>query len=358
MRNNLDNLSKFWKNKKVFLTGHTGFKGSWFSIFLNLLGAKIIGYSLKPDHKLNFFELANLSSVLDKSIIGDIRDYKKLKESIIKSKPDFIVHMAAQSLVRYSYDYPKYTYEVNTLGTVNILNILHELKCIKSALIITTDKVYENKNNEVYYKENDNLGGIDPYSNSKSCAELIINSYISSFLKKESISVASARAGNVIGGGDFSSDRIIPDYFRAFKSKKLFLRSPNSIRPWQHVIEPLYGYILLLMNLYNNNEKYSDHAWNFGPKKSNNKSVSNVISLINSYFNDHIKIIKNTSLFNKHYESKLLMLDSKKSERLLKWKPKYDLNRSVKLIAEWHKNYLKKGDIFKFSQQQIFDYFN
>jgi CDP-glucose 4,6-dehydratase len=232
------------------------------------------------------------------------------------------------------------------------------LKSIKSALIITTDKVYENKNNEVYFKENDNLGGVDPYSNSKSCAELIINSYISSFLKKESISVASARAGNVIGGGDFSSDRIIPDYFRAFKSKKLFLRSPNSIRPWQHVIEPLYGYILLLVNLYNKNEKYSDHAWNFGPKKSNNKSVSNVINLINSYFNDDIKIIKNTSLFNKHYESKLLMLDSKKSERLLKWKPKYDLNKSVKLIAEWHKNYLKKRDIFKFSQQQIFDYFN
>jgi CDP-glucose 4,6-dehydratase len=358
MINNLNTLRKFWKNKKVFLTGHTGFKGCWFSIFLNLLGAKIVGYSLKPDQKLNFFDLVNLKLILEKSIIGDIRDYKKLKQAITESKPDFLVHMAAQSLVKHSYNHPRYTYEVNTLGTVNILNILNELKFIKSALIITTDKVYENKNKKIYYKENDNLGGLDPYSNSKSCAELVVNSYINSFLQKKKILVATVRAGNVIGGGDFSLDRIIPDYFRAFKKKRLFLRSPNSIRPWQHVIEPLYGYILLLMNLYNKNEKYNDHAWNFGPKKSNNKSVSNVINLINSYFNDRIKIIKNKSLFNKHYESKILMLDSKKSERLLKWKPKYDLNKSVKLIAEWYKNYLKKGDIFKFSQQQIFDYFN
>jgi CDP-glucose 4,6-dehydratase len=358
MISNLKILRKFWKNKKVFLTGHTGFKGCWFSILLNFLGAKIVGYSLKPDQKLNFFDLANLKLILEKSIIGDIRDYKKLKQAIKESKPDFLVHMAAQPLVKHSYDNPKYTYEVNTLGTVNILNILNELKFIKSSLIITTDKVYENKNKKIYYKENNNLGGLDPYSNSKSCAELVVNSYFNSFLKKKKISVATARAGNVIGGGDFSLYRIIPDYFRAFKDKKLFLRSPNAIRPWQHVIEPLYGYILLLMKLHDKKKNHNDYAWNFGPKKSNNKSVSNVIELINSYFNNRVKIINKTSFSNKHYESKILMLDSSKSERLLKWKPKYDLNKSVKLIVEWHKNYLKNGNIFKFSQQQIFDYFN
>ena len=212
MENKLAVLRKFWKNKKIFLTGHTGFKGSWFSVFLNLLGAKVIGYSLKPDKKLNLFDLAKLDKQIYASIIGDIRDYNKLKRSIAKFHPDFIVHMAAQPLVRDSYINPKYTYEVNTIGTVNILNILNELNFIKSALIITTDKVYFNNNKKNYYKENDRLGGVDPYSNSKSCAELVVNSYNHSFLKEKNIFVATARAGNVIGGGDFSKDRILPDY--------------------------------------------------------------------------------------------------------------------------------------------------
>ena len=245
---NIESLRKFWKDKKVFLTGHTGFKGSWFSIFLNLLGAKVTGYSLKPSTKLNLFDLAKLNKELETSIIGDIRDYNKLKKSILKASPDFIVHMAAQSLVKESYVSPRYTYEVNTLGTINILNILNELNFIKFALIITTDKVYLNNNKKNYFKENDLLGGNDPYSNSKSCAELAVSSYDNSFFKEKKIFVATARAGNVIGGGDFSKDRILPDYFRSFlKNKKLILRSPNSIRPWQHVTEPLHGYLLLLM---------------------------------------------------------------------------------------------------------------
>jgi CDP-glucose 4,6-dehydratase len=356
MISNLNNLCKFWKNKKVFLTGHTGFKGCWFSIILNLLGAKIVGYSLKPTQKLNFFELANLESILEKSIIGDIRDYKKLKESINKFKPDFVVHMAAQSLVKESYNYPKYTYEVNTLGTVNVLNILKELNYINSALIITTDKVYENRNNKVYYKEDSNLGGADPYSNSKSCAELAVSSYINSFFKNKNISVATARAGNVIGGGDFSLYRIIPDYFRSFKKKKLFLRSPNSIRPWQHVIDPLYGYLLLLRRLYYKKDNCNEHAWNFGPKKSNNKSVFHVINIINSHFNNSIKIIKKPNLIEKHYESKILMLNSEKSKRLLKWEAKYDLNKAVKIIVDWQKSFIRKENILKISQQQILDH--
>ena len=213
-------LKKFWKNKKVFLTGHTGFKGSWLCIFFNLLGAKVAGYSLRPDQKLNLFDLAKINKLVNYSVFGDIKDYSKLKKSISKFSPDFVIHMAAQSLVRDSYLNPRHTYEVNTLGSVNVLNILNELNFIKTALIITTDKVYLNNNKKNFYKENDSLGGLDPYSNSKSCVELIANSYNDSFFKKKNIFIATARAGNVIGGGDFSKNRIIPDYFRSFSKKK------------------------------------------------------------------------------------------------------------------------------------------
>jgi CDP-glucose 4,6-dehydratase len=356
MENKLLVLRKFWKNKKVFLTGHTGFKGGWFSIFLNLLGAKVAGYSLKPDKKLNFFDLAKLNKEIHTSVIGDIRDYNKLKRSIAKFSPDFIVHMAAQPLVRDSYINPKYTYEVNTIGTVNVLNILNELNFIKSALIITTDKVYLNNNKKNYYKENDRLGGFDPYSNSKSCAELVVSSYNHSFLKEKNIFVATARAGNVIGGGDFSNDRILPDYFRSLSTnKKLNLRSPNSIRPWQHIIDPLYGYLLLLMKLYKK-EKFIESSWNFGPDKSNNRSVGDIINLINKEFNTSVKVIKSSNPSN-YYESKILMLNSEKSKKNLNWKAKYSLKQSIKLISFWHKEFLAKKNILKVSQEQIMNYF-
>jgi CDP-glucose 4,6-dehydratase len=358
MKNKIKSLQKFWKNKKVFLTGHTGFKGSWFSILLNLLGAKVAGYSLRPEEKKNLFDLANLDKEIHKSIIGDIRDYSKLKKSILKFAPDFLVHMAAQPLVRYSYDHPKYTYEVNTLGTVNVLNILNELNFIKSALIVTTDKVYFNNNKKSFYRENDRLGGRDPYSNSKSCAELIVDSYNHSFLKKKNINVATARAGNVIGGGDFSIDRILPDYFRSLssKNKNLFLRSPNSIRPWQFILDPLYGYLLLLMKLYKENT-FEQHCWNFGPEKSNNKSVGYVVNLMNKEFNNSVKVIKKSNVSNNYYESKLLMLNSERSKKTLSWKIKCNLNNSVKLICDWHKQFLIKKNVLKICQQQIINYF-
>ena len=358
MKNNLKILQKFWKNKKVFLTGHTGFKGSWFCIFLSLLGAKVRGYSLKPQQKLNLFDLANIRHVINDSIIGDIRDYNKLKMSITEFTPDFVVHMAAQPLVRESYLDPKYTYEVNTLGTINILNVLNELNFIKSALIITTDKVYFNDNRKNYYKEKDRLGGFDPYSNSKSCAELAVNSYNHSFFFKKNIFAATARAGNVIGGGDFSKDRVLPDYFRALSAnKKLILRSPNSIRPWQHVIDPLYGYLLLLMNLFQK-KKFTDNSWNFGPTDSNNKSVNYVITLINKEFNNSVKVIKKNYKINKYYESKVLMLNSEKSKKNLYWRPKYNLEDSIKLISVWQKEFLEKKNILNISKKQIIDYFN
>jgi CDP-glucose 4,6-dehydratase len=350
-------LKKFWKNKKVFLTGHTGFKGAWFCIFLNLLGAKVRGYSLKPDKKYNLFNLAKINKLINSSIVGDIRNYDKLKKSIIEFSPDFIVHMAAQSLVGKSYSNPKYTYEVNTLGTINVLNVLNELNIIKSALIITTDKVYFNNNKKSYYKENNSLGGFDPYSNSKSCAELAVSSYAHSFFKKKNIFVATARAGNVIGGGDFSKDRILPDYFRSLsKNKRLTLRASNSIRPWQHVIDPLHGYLLLLMKLYKK-QKFVNNSWNFGPNKSNNQSVNQIINLINKEFNYSVKVIKKNLNSKKYYESKVLMLNSAKAKKFLGWKAKYKLKESIKLISIWHKEFLRKKNILKISQKQITDYF-
>ena len=357
MTNNFKSLSKFWKGKKVFLTGHTGFKGSWFSILLNLLGAKVIGYSLKPNTKINLFDLAKLNKAIHSSIFGDIRDFNKLKKSIINYSPDFIVHMAAQPLVGHSYNDPKYTYEVNTLGTINILNILNELNYIKSALIITTDKVYLNNNKKKYFTENDPIGGVDPYSTSKSCAELVVNSYNLSFFKKKNIFVATARAGNVIGGGDFSKDRILPDYFYSLlKNKKLILRSPNSIRPWQHVIDPLYGYLLLLMKLYKK-QRLTNSSWNFGPNKSNNKSVYNIAKLINHNFNNSVKIIRKIKFSKNYYENKILILNSNKSKKILNWRPKYNLEKTIKITASWFKDFLAKKNILKITQNQIISYF-
>ncbi len=358
MKNNLKSLCKFWNGKKVFVTGHTGFKGSWFSIFLNLLGAKVAGYSLKPNNTLNLYNLAKLNKVVYQTTFGDIRDYSKFKSSIKKFSPDFVVHMAAQPLVRESYVNPKYTFEVNTQGTVNILNILNEIKFIKSALVITTDKVYLNSNKKKYYRESDPLGGFDPYSNSKSCAELAVNSYNQSFFRKKNILVATARAGNVIGGGDFSNDRILPDYIRALlKKKKLILRSPNSIRPWQHVIDPLYGYLLLLMKLYKK-EVVTNIVFNFGPKKSNNKSVNDVVNLINKDFNNSVKVIKKVKSLKNYHESKILMLNSNKSKKILNWQTKYNLEKSIKLTSLWFKGFLEKKNILKLTQGQIINYFD
>jgi CDP-glucose 4,6-dehydratase len=351
----MDGLKKFWQGKKVFITGHTGFKGAWFSIFLKLLGAKVIGYSLKPSQKINFFDLANLKNFIDKSIIGDIRDYKKLKKSICETSPNIIVHMAAQSLVRTSYENPKYTYEVNTLGTINILDILNSLNFIKVGLIVTTDKVYLNYNKKIFFEETDRLGGFDAYSNSKACAELAVNSYINSFFKKKKIFVATARAGNVIGGGDFSKDRIIPDYIRSFKNKKIFLRFPNSIRPWQHVLDPLYGYLLLLMKLYEK-KQYKDYSWNFGPKNSNNKSVLSVINEFNSHFNNSIKIVTKSITSKKYYESSILMLNSIKAKKTLGWEPSYDLKESLVLVSDWYKSFFKKKDLLMVSKKQIINF--
>jgi CDP-glucose 4,6-dehydratase len=348
-------LSNFWKNKKVFITGHTGFKGTWLCIFLNIFGAKIYGYS-NHDRKSNFFfKKGNIKKIINESINGDIRDYKKLKASINKIKPQILIHFAAQSLVRKSYIDPVDTYDVNIMGTVNILNIINEFKSIKSSLVITTDKVYQNTNKKKLFKETDKLGGNDPYGNSKSCADIIANYYIRNFYKKTN-SVAIVRSGNIIGGGDYAEDRIIPDYIRALKKKQsLKIRFPEAIRPWQHVMEPLYGYLLLAKKLYKNKSVNLNSAWNFGPNKQNNETVIKLIKRLNYYFKNKVKI-KIRKKYNRLYETKILMLNSAKAKKELSWKSIISLSNAIKLTYEWYDHVINKKDFLNITRNQIINY--
>jgi len=349
-------LKKFWQGKKIFLTGHTGFMGSWLIIFLDLLGAKVFGYSNKNYQGIYLYKIANLKKIVKRSINGDIRDYKKLKNSVIKSDADIVIHFAAQPLVKKSYICPTYTYDVNVMGTVNVLNILNETKKIKAALIVTTDKVYNNKNSIKYFKESDKLFGNDPYSNSKACADSITSLYSIALLKKKIVAIA--RAGNVIGGGDNAADRIVPDYIRCLKKNKtLLLRYPKSIRPWQHVIEPLYGYLILLEKLFKKNYLPDDISWNFGPKKSNNKSVRKIIDILNNFFKNKVKVTLNKNKKKKElYESKVLMLDSSKTNKFLSWRGILSLKDTIKLIYSWTKEVSLKSNALDVCREQILNY--
>ena len=327
----------FWKNKKVFITGHTGFKGSWLCIFLNLLGAKVVGYSLKPISKPNLFELANIKKILKKSIIADVRNYKKVFNEIKKSKAEIVFHLAAQPLVRQSYLYPKKTFDTNIVGTLNVLESVRKIKNVKTTILITSDKVYDVANNRIF-KETDKLGGADPYSASKVCCENLFSSYMSSFFKGNSKQrIATVRAGNVIGGGDFSVDRLIPDiYESAKKNKKVILRYPKSVRPWQHVLEPLSGYIMLANFLYKNKLKGQVQNWNFGPNLESCKSVKYVTEKFAKSLGLKVKIHKTKNKVFKP-ETGLLRLSNIKSKKYLNWQPKWNLNKSIEKIIDWNK---------------------
>ena len=314
MKNHLN----FWKNKKVFITGHTGFKGSWLSLILSSMGAQITGYSLKPKTKPNLFSLANIKDDITKSIIGDVRDYKKLFTEIKKSKSEILFHLAAQPLVRDSYSNPKETFETNVVGTLNILESVNNFKKLKSSVIITSDKVYDVSKNKIY-KEFDLLKGIDPYSSSKVCCEHIFFSYLNSFFKKNNLQkLATARAGNVIGGGDYSKDRLIPDIIDSIRKKRsIYIRNPNSTRPWQHVLEPLSGYIMLAMKMYQKNKVVCNEEpnWNFGPDVSNCKSVNYITNYISKKIK--LKIVKNKvkDRKNKNAETSYLRLNNNKCKK-------------------------------------------
>jgi len=345
--------NKFWKNKKVFVTGHTGFKGSWLCIYLNLLGAEVTGYSLKPKTKPSLFYQANIKNLIKNSIIADIRDYDKLSKEIKKSKSSIIFHLAAQPLVRYSYINPKETFDTNFAGSLNILECVRNIKSIKSSIIITTDKVYDIRKNKIF-KVTDTLGGLDPYSSSKVCVEFLFKSYMSSFFKNNQ-KLATVRAGNVIGGGDYSTDRLIPDIFRFYSNKKnIYLRNPVSVRPWQHVLEPLSGYILLAEKIFNNKLDKLESNWNFGPNVSSCKSVK----YIANYFSKPLGLkvlIKKKEKNSFKPETSILRLSNHKAKKYLSWRPKWSLDESLDKIIEW--NVLsKKKNILEICKNQILSF--
>ena len=341
----------FWKGRKVFITGHTGFKGAWLSIFLKTLGAQITGYSLKPSKK-SLYNLAKVQSIISRSYFADIKDFDKLNKAIKNSKAEIIFHLAAQPLVLESYANPRNTFETNINGTLNIIESAKKIKDIRSIIIITTDKVYDVKKNKIF-KESDLLGGNDPYSMSKVCSELIAESYSKSFKIFSKKVLVTARAGNVIGGGDFSKDRIIPDIIRSYENKKpLKIRNPNHIRPWQHVLEPLAGYLLLAEKTFKKKLPYEMENWNFGPDLQDCKSVKFIINQFKKRipFN-HKKLIAR----NKKKETKLLRLDNSKSKKYLHWKPKWKLNDTIDKIIEWN-NLIKTQNVLDVCIKQVFDY--
>jgi CDP-glucose 4,6-dehydratase len=344
---------KFWKNKKVLITGHTGFKGAWLCVFLKFLGAKVIGYSLKPITNPSLFYQAKISNKIEKSYFLDIRDKKKLFEIVKINKPQIVFHLAAQPIVRKSFAHPDYTFDVNFNGTLNILECIKKFKFIKSSIIITTDKVYDIKKNKIF-KESDLLGGKDPYSVSKVCCELLYKSYNDCFfnIKEFSKNVATVRAGNVIGGGDYSEDRIIPDIYRSLKKKKtLLLRNPNSVRPWQHVLEPLSGYIILAEKLFNNKLKKIIQNWNFGPNISSCKSVKYVATKFSKPLGIKILIKKIDKSRKKKFETDFLRLSNNKAKKILNWYPKWHLDKAIEKIIEW--NSLYKNNSYKGCISQI-----
>ncbi len=340
-------ILKDFRNKKVFITGHTGFKGSWLSLWLMVLGAKVKGYSLPPKKKSLYNQLKIQSKI--ESVYSDIRNYEKLKAEIIKFQPDFIFHLAAQPLVRESYQTPLETFETNILGTAHLLESLKFLKKKCVMVIITTDKVYENLEIDYAYKESDKLGGYDPYSASKAAAEIVIESYRSSFFNPEKFElhkkgIASARAGNVIGGGDYAKDRIFPDIFRALsKSKTIEIRNPKAIRPWQHVLEPLWGYLVLGIRLFENPQNFST-SFNFGPAPEDVIPVETFCKKAISYWGKgDYKIIDQK---NPLHEAGLLKLNNQKARMLLGWKPKWNSHTAIEKTIYWYKKSLKRNPDF------------
>ncbi|MCE2962249.1 MAG: CDP-glucose 4,6-dehydratase [Chitinophagales bacterium] len=352
----MEGLVKAFKGKKVFLTGHTGFKGSWMLQWLHSLGAIVKGYALVPENIQDLYPTIN-GDTLCESVIADIRDLNKLKSEIISFEPDFIFHLAAQPLVRYSYQFPVETFEVNVMGTANVLEAMRYLQKPVIGVMITTDKVYENKEWHYPYREVDRLGGYDPYSASKASAELVISSYRNSFFNASNFaehkkSIASARAGNVIGGGDWAKDRIVPDIVRALSNgNDIEVRNPNAVRPWQHVLEPIGGYLQLAMRMAQNREKYNE-SWNFGPNADDTYVVEDLVKISIDIWGKGS--YKKPELKDELHEAGLLKLDIQKSIQELKWKPKLNSIEAIK----WTLDYYKSNDPILTMKKQISDYQN
>lgn len=351
-------FNDFYKDRKILITGHTGFKGSWLSIWLNKLGADVIGYALPPPTQPSLFDICKLKEKLT-YIEGDVRDYKLLKDIFEKYQPEIVFHMAAQSLVRASYIQPLETYETNVMGTVNVLEVCRHASSVKAIVNVTSDKCYENREWIWGYRENDPMGGYDPYSSSKGCAELVTNAYINSFFgsntdKEQAKSLASVRAGNIIGGGDWAKDRLIPDCIKAsMANKPIIIRYPDAVRPWQHVLEPIYGYLLLASRLYEDGTAFSG-AWNFGPDDYNIKPVKWIVQYMTEHWGSGLSWQVDDS--NKPHESQYLKLDCSKAKTKLGWYPQWDLQEALNKTIEWYDAYLTNLDTFHLSINQIENY--
>lgn len=343
-----------YKNKRVFITGHTGFKGSWLSIWFASLGAKVCGYSLEPDTYPSMFKKLEIYNNISRSVIGDILDNSALEKTISKFKPEIIFHLAAQPLVRLSYKEPLLTYKTNVIGTLNVLEAARKCPSVKAFVNITTDKCYENIEQEKYYKEDDPLGGYDMYSSSKGCVEIMSSSYRRSFLQEDgSMLLATARAGNVIGGGDWALDRIIPDCIRAVHdNRNIEIRNPIAVRPWQHVLEPLSGYLLLGEKLLNGEKEFAS-SFNFGPEPSNAITVAELAEKFVELYGSGKVIVGEMSPL---HEAGLLMLSIDKSKRVLGWQPQYDTETALRKTVDWYKHFYNNDDMYKFTIGQIKDY--
>lgn len=346
-------MKDFYSNKKVLVTGATGFKGSWMSIWLQMLGANVFGYSLAPQNRNDNY----ISSGVDELIThqtDDIRDRKKLEQFIEEVQPDIVFHLAAQPLVLYSYDNPLETYETNVMGTANLLNAIRKVGSVKACVIITTDKVYQNDGGGEDYKEEDRLGGYDPYSSSKACCELLTTSFEASFFSKSECNVISARAGNVIGGGDWAENRIVPDFFRAKKTdQKLTIRNPEAIRPWQFVLEPLKGYLMLGKYAYESDQKVNG-AWNFGPIKNDAFTVKNLISALKNLTEVETQFLNAEGL----KESKILKLDSTKAYNTIGWKPTLSFEQTVEFTNAGYISELRNENVLENRKKQIIQFEN
>ncbi len=352
-------MSTFWNDKKVFMTGHTGFKGSWLCLWLASLGAKVTGYALEPPTVPSLFEITSVKKIVN-SIHGDVRDLFSLQTAIAASKPDIVIHMAAQPLVRKSYLEPVETYSVNVMGTVNLLEAVRTVPCVQAVLIVTSDKCYQNREWIWGYRENEPMGGHDPYSSSKGCAELVTSAYTDSFFSPEryaehKIAVASVRAGNVIGGGDWAVDRLIPDCLKAFsRNKDVTIRNPHAIRPWQHVFEPLYGYMMLAERLFCDGPAYCG-GWNFGPFQSDARPVAWIAKRLAELWGNGVAVKLDEGKHHPH-EANYLKLDCTKANEKLGWLPVWSLEKALEKIVEWALLFDSKADMHKVCLKQIDEY--
>ena len=351
----VDMNASFWRGRKVFLTGHTGFKGGWLSLWLQSLGAELTGFSLEPATNPSLFKVANVEHGMT-SLIGDIRDGESVLRAMKHARPDVVIHMAAQPLVRYSYDHPVETYSTNVMGTVHLLEAVRAVDTVRSVLVVTSDKCYENKEWLWGYREDEPMGGYDPYSNSKGCSELVVAAYRSSFFnpatyETHGVALASARAGNVIGGGDWAANRLVPDILRSLEAgQPVEIRNPNAVRPWQHVLEPLVGYLILAEKLHEKGAELSE-GWNFGPNEDDAKPVGWIVDKITEQWGNGASWVLDGQ--EHPHEAHYLKLDCSKAKSRIGWHPRLNIEQAIQNIIVWHRAYLSGEDMRELTLNQI-----